>query len=540
MRVPPIALPVAGSALLWALIFLSVPPSEQEFPLNDDWAYARGAVLFAEGKGIHYSNWASMPQLGQWIWSLPFLAVLGKSHTALRLSTIVLSWFGLWAYYDLLRQEGVPDWKAALLAATLAFNPLFFLLEGTYMTDVPALSMSLAALAFYGRALAGGGLTLLALGSGIAVLAAVTRQNTIIVPVVAAVLLLRNPGLRTRVMWWAGVILPGIVGIGTHLWLQGRTDTRLIAPELPPADVLLLLPFLLVHTFGLSALPLLLVGDWRRGWAAAGVALAVMLALAIFWNGPGVKYLPYGGLFPYSENMITPWGAFAGSRFTGPLEVGARPLVLGSNMRWALTTAGCVAGAFWIARVLRREILGLLSWPIVLFSLLQLPFLLVAPDLYDRYLLMLLPGALYLAVPARAGFRFQWIPTAGILAAMAAISMALMHDWLAWNSARWVLGGRALAAGVNAWDIEGGFEWDGGFSPERSRSASVGPRRGLTLPFTHRWFPQVSGRFALSFSQPPNTIRRDSQEYRLWLSPGPRQFLLIEAGPVSTAIRPSN
>src|ERR1700731_1067845 len=162
MRISPIALPVAGSALLWALIFFSIPPPEQELPLNDDWAYSRGVILFAQGDGIHYSNWASMPQLGQWLWALPFLAVFGKSHMALRLSTIVLSWFGLWAYYDLLRQEGVSDWKAALLVATLAFNPLFFLLQGTYMTDVPALSMSLAALAIYGRALAGGRLVLFA------------------------------------------------------------------------------------------------------------------------------------------------------------------------------------------------------------------------------------------------------------------------------------------------------------------------------------------------------------------------------------------
>jgi hypothetical protein len=308
---------------------------------------------------------------------------------------------------------------------------------------------------------------------------------------------------------------------------------------LPPADVLLLLPFLVVHTFGLSALPLLSVGDWRRGWATFGVALVLMVVFAAFWHGPGDKYLPYGGLFPYSENMITPWGAFAGSRFTGPLEVGARPLVLGINARWALTAIGCVAGAVWIARVFRRDRLGMLSGPIALFSLLQLPFLLIAPDLYDRYLLMLLPGALYLAVPVRPMFRSLWLPAAGILLAMATLSVALMHDWLAWNSARWILGGRALAASVNAWDIEGGFEWDGWFSPERPRSAAVGPLRGLTLPFMHRWFPQVSGRYALSFSQPPNTILRDSQEYRLWLVPGPRQLLFIEAGPTKPPTRPS-
>jgi hypothetical protein len=70
--------------------------------------------------------------------------------------TIVLSWLGLAAFYDLLRQENLGSRTAAFATAVLALNPLFFLLEGTFMTDVPALSFALVALALYGRAIKSG------------------------------------------------------------------------------------------------------------------------------------------------------------------------------------------------------------------------------------------------------------------------------------------------------------------------------------------------------------------------------------------------
>jgi len=67
-----------------------------------------------------------------------------------------------------------------------------------------------------------------------------------------------------------------------------------------------------------------------------------------------------------------------------------------------------------------------------------------------------------------------------MLALYAWISVGLMHDWLAWNAARWELGRQALAQGIATTDIEGGFEWDGwyacadrttpGWSPPRIRS----------------------------------------------------------------------
>jgi hypothetical protein len=526
--IPFVAAAFLGSLGLWTLLSVVFPPAAQDFPLNDDWAFARGAFLFARGQGIHYSGWASMPQLGQWLWSWPFLMTLGETHFSLRLSTIVLGWLGLAAFYDLLRQGGCGASLAGFLTACLAFNPLFLLLQGTYMTDVPALAFALAALALYQRALAGGQWGWLAGAATVALAGVLTRQNTLAVPLVAAVLLARAPQLRTRPLWLAGVLAPALAGLAVHRWFQARPDVRPIGIALPPPAAVLALPFIVVHFAGLTALPALpLVSalPWKR-WATAAVLLG---AGALYWLLYG-RYLPFGGLFPYSENMLTPWGAFAGSAFTGPLVPGIRPLVLDWTGRTLLTIAGCGAGAVMLVLLGSCYRCGRWRDPLLLFTLVQVPLLLLVKDFYDRYMLFLLPGCLYavgcqLVVPPR-----RWWPSFLLLAASAGLSLGLMHDWLAWNRARWELGRRALERHIHPWEIEGGVEWDGWFAPEENAEEPSRQARRLTLPFTDDWFPHVAGRYALSFSQLSGTQLSDSEPYALWLAPGQRRFFLVRLG----------
>ena len=107
-----------------------------------------------------------------------------------------------------------------------------------------------------------------------------------------------------------------------------------------------------------------------------------------------------------------------------------------------------------------------------------------------------------------------------------------MHDWLAWNSARWALGRRAVnEKGINPHDIEGGFEWNGWYAPVPRHRDMPPPPNGLILAFTHDYFPQVRGRFALSYSEIPGTVVVDSEPYEEWLRPGQKRFLLIERAP---------
>src|SRR5262249_52993026 len=116
----------------------------------------------------------------------------------------------------------------------------------------------------------------------------------------------------------------------------------------------------------------------------------------------------------------------------------------------------------------------------------------------------------------------QWfwrVLAVAILAVYACLSIALVHDCFSWNRARWTLGRRAVANHIPAQAIEGGFEWDGWRNidgPGRSSRLAA----ELSLLYTRRTFPAVTGQYAMSFQVLPATVVEDSEKCELWLQPG--------------------
>jgi hypothetical protein len=222
-----------------------------------------------------------------------------------------------------------------------------------------------------------------------------------------------------------------------------------------------------------------------------------------------------------------------------PIVAGDRPLLLGRSLRVGLTLLGCVAGALWCVRIpaaLRAQKVPGLLLP---FTALHVPLLLSAPEFYDRYLLVLLPGGLALARPPVPAPRAGWAAALACVAALAVVSVGWMHDWLAWNSARWDLGRRAVAHRIPPLAIEGGFEWDGWYGPGRRPGSPSKRPVGLVLFYTHRMLGQyVTGHYALSFSPLPGTVTLDSAPYSTWLPPGEHRFYLVGLPPADAPRRP--
>jgi hypothetical protein len=528
---PPWSWSILVSVLAWTVVFIAVPPRLQNFPLGDDWAFAHGAVWFAQGQGIHYSNWASMPQLGQWIWSWPFLHLTGLAHVALRISVIVLSWLGLAAFHDLLRRENISAQLAAFAACVLALDPLWFVSQGTYMTDVPALSFGLLALCFFSRALDTKNPRWLLSAAVLMVFAVVTRQTMLAVPVAAGLMLWRNREIRWKPAWIFSVVAPAVVCAGTAWWFARRPDVLPMPPEFDFKESLVR-AFIALHLCGLAVLPLALLVFRPRRWRIFFAGLAVMMIAADYFRFAGGE-LPFGGLFPYCTGMLSLEGTYSDG-----LVVGQRDILLTPFVRTALTVFGCVGAAEILTALV--ETVRAKKWPgmLVLFTLLQFLVILTLPSVTDRYLEVLFPGAIFLVAARSTGSRLP----AGVVAMVlyGLISVALVHDWLAWNSARWELGRQAIAAKkIPASDIEGGMEWNGWFasadfnkllSPAKADFAAD-DRPSLVLPFTRYFFPQVTGQFALAFTAPEGSVVVASQPYSTWLPPATRKFLLIRLGP---------
>jgi hypothetical protein len=509
-------------ALVWALLLWSIPA--QNFPLGDDWAFSRGVFWWAQGKGIHYSNWAAMPQLGQWIWALPFVFALGPSHVGLRLSTVLLAWLGLWSFYLLLCRGGMTPGRAAFATATLAFNPLFFLLGGTFMTDVPALSFALVALNGYCLALARKNIALFAGATLVAVLAALTRQSAVTAALTGAVPLARCPDLRRQVPWWVLVSVPIFAGVAGHFWLQSRTD---ISPYQPPwigVELCFRQTFAMWHWAGLSAIPILLfrpnVG--RQEWFA-GALMLMLCGMGYCWYVDN-KY--FDKLFPYTAGLFDTCGVFVSK-----MQVGDCPVLMNLPVRFVLSVLGCLGGAALAGRLAAMTGGRALQVPFLVFGALQIPLIFVGFGPFDRYFLPIMPVALAIADFAPERSENRWLPGLAGLLVLAVISIGLMHDWLSWNQARWMLGQRALDKDWKPTEIEGGLEWNGWYSPEVRPHSFEGQHR-MWLPFTAQVFPHVLGRVALSFSPIKGTRILDQEPYTLWLLARKQHFYLLEAAPM--------
>jgi len=512
---------IVASALAWTVITLTVPIDQQDIPLNDDWAYSRGAIYFAHGEGIHYGKWAAMPLLGQWLWALPFVRAFGGNHVVLRTSVIVLSWFGLWGLFDLLRQGGIRASLAALATMTLALCPLFFLLQGTFMSDVPALSFSLLALALYGRAIGSGGLAYLAFAFLVACLAVTTRQNTCAMALVAVIWLWSSPSLRSRPVWQAAVLLPLALGIGTHFWLRHRPDALIVDPMWVGWATLLAYPFRVLMYVGLAGLPLAALCRARlSGASRLACLLVVTLWAAFYYWHDGVS--PLGGLFPYGQNLITVEGAFTRAFYLDQY----RSVVLTLPIRYGLSAAAILGAAHLLGSFAAWLRSGCNWHPLVVFGMLVFALLLVSMP-FDRYWIFLIPGGM--ALMCQGEERPLGRMAAGaLLLAYGAACVALMHDWLTWQGARWELGRWAVRQGIAANAIEGGIEWDGDHTDRAKPSETIipAPARFFSVPALDSWFP-VTGKYGLSSTPHVGARILETRPYALWLSPGRHAMYLL-------------
>jgi hypothetical protein len=107
-----------------------------EFPLNDDWAYAKALLVSKQDGSFTIGDWPAMTLATHLLWGKLFTLPAGISFTALRLSTIASSLIGLLVLFRITRSLSGSPVLATVAALTLLFNPLHYNLTYTFMTDV--------------------------------------------------------------------------------------------------------------------------------------------------------------------------------------------------------------------------------------------------------------------------------------------------------------------------------------------------------------------------------------------------------------------
>ncbi len=473
---------------LWLLMIVLVNP-RGDFPLGDDWSYARSVSGLLETGQYRLHGWTAMTLLTQVLWGAGFSLLFGGfSFEILRASTLTLGLVAVVAVYGLFREAGARKLVAFVAAASLAVNPIFFSLSFTFMSDVPFAAFAALSLACYARALRLASPGMIVLGTALSVASVLVRQLGLVIPIAFCMAWLVRHRMRVRSLPRA--VLPTLLSVlalvGHQRWLaaHGGVPARYVSLgarfeqawsgglEAATATTLWNIAGIAIY-LGFFVLPVavLAIPSARKarwglfaGWLIASAGLTGILA----WQH---RMLPFLG------NILSRRGVGA---FTlrGVLETGLGNQLekLPSWMAVAATLASLVSAgvlayfslvfALRLVRRIRRGRSCEAASRIALALAFSAPYvaLIMTGWLFDRYILPLAVMApLALAAPAARGARRPALLmiSFALLLGLAGFSVAATHDYLAWNRARWAALGELASQGVPASVIDGGFEFNG-------------------------------------------------------------------------------
>jgi hypothetical protein len=120
------------------------------FPLNDEWLYAKMVFNYQQQHSFNGSRWGYTSMLAHLIYGNLSVSLFGSSYTVLHFSTLVLSLLGVISFFYLLNDFVLKNsYHSFLLSLVLLVNPLYVSLSNSFMTDVPFISTSITALYFF-------------------------------------------------------------------------------------------------------------------------------------------------------------------------------------------------------------------------------------------------------------------------------------------------------------------------------------------------------------------------------------------------------
>src|SRR5262249_32963106 len=111
------------------------------FPFNDDWAYVLSVEHSLQAHALRLSQGVAATAIFQVARAYIFSRIFGFSYTVLLFSNLTLVWIGLLAFYHTLRRLGASPSTSLAAVLSLFFNPLFFHLSFSFMTDASTLAL---------------------------------------------------------------------------------------------------------------------------------------------------------------------------------------------------------------------------------------------------------------------------------------------------------------------------------------------------------------------------------------------------------------
>lgn len=567
--------PLLAIAAFW-LICLAFIGVHGNFPLNDDWIYGESVQhLLTTGQ---LRLLACAPACIVHVIFAAFVCkIFGFSYTVLRAVGFFWAVLASFALYGSCRELRLKPAAALLLTLCFAANPLFLCLAFSFMTDTPAIALTLLYAYFLLQGLSKQKESSLILAGVSLVAATLVRQNLGFLAIVNAALLLCY-WLRKKHSWalLVGLVLaPLAVGYLADKWMLSTNDFTslyvwykgMVGKQISQ----------LLHTPG-KIMPSLLQ-----------IAGELLVYLGLFALPALACFLPFFGklfrnkatinpLFPVSSIAIVVyslcrfiigenrWMPFGQNLLRLP-ELGAHT-ILGinqaaltnkwrANLTWVSGVAGFMLGTLLMDTVAktclnlwrtmrcqelspRRFGAALCALAAVLLFLFQFTFNVLQSSFSDidrYYLFPFLAATMCLALAWRwHRVRLTALLAVPLLIVIASYSLAATHDMMAWNRARWTAIERLEAQGVNFKQIDGGAEYNYARDPQLFKNLIL---HETWYEFTHRgdkprndwrWWTVAGEDYIIAFNSVPDYEQVSKESYWSALS-GKREIFVLHHVP---------
>jgi len=433
----------------------------------------------------------------------------------------------------LLRHFAVTPGYALLGVALLAFNPIYFNLSYTFMTDITFLTCIIGAFLFYLRGMQGKGDGWFWLGSMMVALAYLTRQFG---------LLVIGPALAY--LWWGRLwtwkravaisLMPLVALVGYAIWEHGqpvqlvsfwiearraeavRDPGGYIADRIQNIILILVVP-------GLCLMPLL----WRVRRPLIAMPLFVFLTFFLVRIAQG-----HGTVLPLSGNIVDHTGFIMGNFYTASVWsewVWAIASILGLLSLSLCVTACVESTSKWLRKRpwrIREEEPVLMLY---LFGLAVVAVIFIAaPLLFDRYMLPVLV-VFMIAALRRISLahahgqqqKWRWV----FVVPLALFCLLAERDYLEHNAVRWQAAEQVAAQGVPYHQIYAGYEWAGWHQYDEGVQRIIEKGDFSNIPFPPD--AVVDPLYIVGDVQLPGYAEVRSFPYSSWLNGGQTQRVLV-------------
>ncbi len=493
----------AGALIVVGLVIPLVVASHYGalgIPRSDDWSYLVTLFRWVHEGRLSFNGWVSMTLVGQLLLAAPVAAVTGQSIWVIQVSSAVFGLGGLFALLALGQQTLRSRGAALFVSLTIACGPMWAPLATTYMTDVPAFVVQMAALALAGVAFRCRPFSTAWLTASVIVgFVGISIRQYGAVPVVAilivAVCVSAAEKDRHRLRISLGLSLAlALATVALLGWWTTLPDVLTVTPKVPTRSTIIdtvLNAAGFVRLTGLLLCPVLLLARpvrvVRSAWRASPITTVILGGGTSM--GLAATYLRSTRV-PFVGNYVDRLGVLSSDVLTGH-RANVIPTLGFDLLVWVGTAAGALLAFAAVPALVRTAgrwkhrdfaigdpMTAVLGWSVLGFSVAYAGAVATGLPIFDRYALPAIPlvGLLVLRSAERAeagaglpvgrehaangsrSVRSWFVPIVGLVG-LAVVSLGFATDSASFDATRWRVATIAARRGYGASHVDGGFEW---------------------------------------------------------------------------------